>query len=76
MELESQKKDESCGVTYDYWILQDCMNQENFLNCPEEIYEKGAETYRKIKAFVESKLKASDCGRMVKDLFLIYGMFW
>ena len=52
------------------------MEQVNYMNCPEKIYENHAEAYNKTKMFVESKLRAGECGRMVKDLFLIYGIFW
>ena len=47
------------------------MDQVNFMNCPEKIYKENADAYEKTKMFVESKQKAGECGRMVKDLFLI-----
>ena len=65
-------EEEICEITEDYVILLNCMDQVNFMNCPEKIYENNAETYRKIKTFVERKIEAGECGRMVKDMFLIH----
>ena len=42
----------------DFRVLQDCMYQINFMNCPEKIYHQNAEAYEKGRLLLDGNKMA------------------
>ena len=60
-----------------YKTFDECMNQENFINCPIKIYKDNIESYTGITKYLISKQLTSECGKMVGNFYIInITFFW
>ena len=64
------------GVPSISYTFLHCIDQQNFLNCPDLIYEANIDSYEEVKKYFETKKETGECGEVINGFYIIDNAFW